>query len=108
MALTIRLTEKEQILIENLKSNLDIKTSSMALIKAAEIVVNEFPKLKAQFRTLSSILKDSEDNYKKLESLLIRKIQAEKEIEEIYNLINNNAINNSEDQLTHDQQGNNI
>ena len=85
MALTIRLTEEDEKLIEKLKHLLSEGRSSQALLKAAKIVVNEYPKLEDDLNKLQAKYDESRNKHNNLLELLNQKINIDKEIKNAIN-----------------------
>ncbi len=58
MALTIRLSVEDEILLTELKDLLEKKESSKALIEAARIVVHDYQSLKKDLKNTEDLLAD--------------------------------------------------
>ncbi len=54
MAFTVRLTPDEEKILNQLKKQIGESTNTKALIKAAEFIVNELPRIKVQLSKVTS------------------------------------------------------
>lgn len=70
MALTIRLTKEDEKLLSKLKKQLDEPRSSQALLKAARLVTDYYPKIEKEKQAITEIALDIETDYNNLVDLL--------------------------------------
>lgn len=81
MALTVRLTKKDENLIEKLKKHFDEPRASQALLKAADTVINQLIPLQNERNLLFSSYLKSQEQYRELIELLKQRKEIEQQIE---------------------------
>lgn len=85
MALTIRLTQSDEWLIEKLKEITGESSASKALLKAANDRVYQFPKLQKQAEDNERDKRKTIVRYRMLVDAVAKKSEAEKEIADAIN-----------------------
>jgi hypothetical protein len=82
MALTVRLTEKDELLIEKLKKITGTNSAARALLLGAEIAVKDHPELKQKYIDLNN----KHEDYETVVDQKLRNLESLKQlVKEIFN-----------------------